>query len=251
MQGTGTKADPFIPENWEDFVTAVGTSEARVSLPAGGGTYDMNEIAPEGNFTLNINCTEIQGNEWIIAKAYNINIALSGSVAQAINNLHLQDFLHDQTAAKANVISNYSNTTLYCCKFSGILASGGEFFGYDGGTINRCSFNVKFIGDSHLIVSAGDYMKFKFCQFKFDHSACTTQSNYSLVMRLNNCYVEDSPTKDGYYIYPERWNSQNSVVVSDNGNFIVLNGGDKKYTVTDEQLGDAAYLSSLGFPIVQ
>lgn len=251
MLGAGTQEFPYIPENWEDFVTAVGTADAYVSLPVEGGTYDMNEIAPEGNFTLNINCAEIQGNEWIIAKAYNIDINLSGSVAQTINNLHLQDFLHDKTAAKEDVISNYSNTTFYCCKFSGILASGGEFFGYDGGTINRCSFNVKFIGDSHLIVSAGDYMKFKFCQFKFDHSACTTQSHYSRVMRLSNCYVEDSPTKEGYYIYPERWNSQNSVVVSDNGNFIIINGGDDKYTVTDEQLRDAAYLSSLGFPIVQ
>ncbi len=47
MQGNGTQESPFIPENWEEFVTAVGASGAYVSMPDGGGYFDMNEIAPE------------------------------------------------------------------------------------------------------------------------------------------------------------------------------------------------------------
>jgi hypothetical protein len=33
MTGTGTQNDPFIPNTWDDFVTAIGTSEAYVELP--------------------------------------------------------------------------------------------------------------------------------------------------------------------------------------------------------------------------
>lgn len=33
MQGDGTQASPYIPETWDDFVTAIGTSGAYVELP--------------------------------------------------------------------------------------------------------------------------------------------------------------------------------------------------------------------------
>lgn len=33
MTGTGTQNDPFVPQNWDDFVTAIGTSGAYVELP--------------------------------------------------------------------------------------------------------------------------------------------------------------------------------------------------------------------------
>ena len=33
MQGDGTQANPYIPNTWDDFVTAIGTSEAYVELP--------------------------------------------------------------------------------------------------------------------------------------------------------------------------------------------------------------------------
>lgn len=33
MTGTGTQNDPFVPQDWDDFVTAIGTSGAYVELP--------------------------------------------------------------------------------------------------------------------------------------------------------------------------------------------------------------------------
>ena len=48
MTGTGTQTDPYIVDNWADFVTALGTSGAYVSFPEVGGVLDMNDIAPEG-----------------------------------------------------------------------------------------------------------------------------------------------------------------------------------------------------------
>lgn len=75
MTGSGTQADPYIVENWADFVTAAGTSGAYVEFAA-DTVIDMDNVAPEGIGTqIVFRCTEIDGNGGEIRGLFLINNA--------------------------------------------------------------------------------------------------------------------------------------------------------------------------------
>ena len=238
MQGTGTKADPYIPETWDDFVAAVGTVDAYVSLPVEGGTYDMNEIAPEGNFTLNINCTEIQGNEWSISKAYNVKVYANSC---NVYNLHFPDFLWEKSSENEMIIDGY----FYYCQFTGIISGYRQSIFMSNREKRYCSVNVKFIGESWKVNYSGG--KMYFCNIRIDQSDAQPVSGISIAINAENSYIDhvSSATNNAVSL-----SGKLNVLHSDLGNYVSDSSGNK-HAVTEEQLRDAAYLSSLGFPIVQ
>ena len=236
MQGTGTKTDPFIPETWDDFVTAVGTEEAYVSLPAGGGTYDMNEIAPEGNLTIDIRCAEIQGNEWSIIRAYNFRVYAGDC---KIYNLHFLDFLLENSGEYGMIVDGY----FYYCKFSGII-SGYEQCVFGTRFEKRyCSFNFKYIGESYSInYYAG---KMYFCNITINHADSQIPILLSVSVHGDNLLVNHvSNGHNGIFL-----DGKLCVLCSDLGN-VIANSSGRRIDVTDEQLRDVSYLCSIGFPIV-
>lgn len=237
MLGTGTQEFPYIPENWDEFVTAVGTAEAYVSLPAEGGKYDMNEIAPEGNFTLNINCAEIQGNEWEIRNAYNMKVY--GNSCD-IFNLHFLNFYWEKSSENEMIIDGY----FYYCKFSGIVSGYRQSVFNSGREKRYCSVNVKFIGESYnLNYSEGD---FNFCNISLNHADSQIPVMLSVSVHGENSLVNHvSNGHNNIYL-----DGRLCVLLSDLGNVIADSSGNR-IDVTDEQLRDAAYLNSIGFPIVQ
>lgn len=238
MLGAGTQEFPYIPENWEDFVTAVGTADAYVSLPVEGGMYDMNEIAPEGNFTLNINCTEIQGNEWSISKAYNMQVYASSC---NVYNLHFLDFLWEHSSEREMIIDGY----FYYCQFTGIISGYRQSIFMSNREKRYCSVNVKFIGESWRVNYAGG--KMYFCNIRLDQSDAQLMSGLSIALNAENSYIDHISSSNNNAI---ALSGELNVLHSDLGSCITDSNGNL-HSVTDEQLRDAAYLSSLGFPIVQ
>lgn len=236
MQGTGTKTDPFIPETWDDFVTAVGTTEAYVSLPESYGVYDMNEIAPEGNFTLNINCAEIQGNEWEIRNAYNMKVY---GYSCDIFNLHFLNFYWSKSPEGEVFIDGIYRY----CKFSGIVSGYNQSVFLSGRDNSYCSVNVKFIGESYMLnYSDGG---FNFCNISLNHADSQIPVLLSVSVHGENSLVNHvSNGHNGIFL-----EGRLCVLLSDLGNVIADSSGNR-IDVTDEQLRDASYLRSIGFPIV-
>ena len=102
MTGTGTQADPFIVDNWPDFVTAVGTYDAYVEFPDGGGVIDMNNVAPTGIPEITLACASIEGNDWIIQNLYckgHKGFSTAYGKYVSIDKLHFLDFYFDDKGA--------------------------------------------------------------------------------------------------------------------------------------------------------
>lgn len=238
MNGTGTQTDPYIPATWDEFVTAVGKSGVYVSLPEGGGTFDMNEIAPEGGIMIEIKCTEIQGNDWVIKNAYNISFNISSGYKK-ISRLHFLNFYHMRNL---HFINNGSDSTISECKFSGISTSPSSYSVISNGTLRRCSFNFKLIDKAHRSLSN---LKLYFCKVAIDHSDSTSTYSEDENMYYYNCFFEHKTNANNRKLY---FAGNSSILHSDAGNYILSANGEK-ISVTEDQLKDAAYLQSIGFPI--
>lgn len=65
MTGTGTAADPYIPANWGELVTAAETADVYIRFAA-GTQWDMNEQYPEDTPGINLRCMEIDFNGAVI-----------------------------------------------------------------------------------------------------------------------------------------------------------------------------------------
>lgn len=240
MQGNGTQESPYIPETWDEFVTAVGTSGAFVSMPE-GGYFDMNEIAPEGGISITIQCKSIEGNNWEIRNAYNTKFKNnSRNRGLIINRLHFLDFYIDSISDVFDL--EYCN--LYNCKLSGdITGISSKILTY--GTYNNCSMNFKFIGGAIQVCNKG--VTCNFVNAIIDHS--DSEASNSAVFNpfaANNSFIEHKSNANGITI--ALTSSKSSIVHSDAGNFVINSTG-SKVEVSEEQLKDVAYLRSIGFPI--
>ena len=239
MQGTGTQADPYIPTTWDEFVTAIGTSGAYVSLPEGGGQFNMNEIAPEGGVTVNTHCTSISGNDWEIINAYNMKFQ-QGSGTLNINKLHFLNFYCSLTYGMFGL----PNVTITESKFSGIIAGSSRYL-MSYGQLRRCSMNLKFI-DNAVRPFEDTSTELYFSKAVIDQSESLSTYSDSIYVNCYNSFIEHKANAGGKQL---RFVGHSSILHSDAGNYITTSGGDK-VSVTEEQLGDASYLASVGFPIV-
>lgn len=174
MTGTGTQADPFVVDNWDDFVTAIGTYEAYVAFPEGGGVINMNSIAPTGIPEIPVQCKSINGNDWIIQNLYCKGHA--GFITQygkyvSIDHLYFLNFYFDDEGKKVKKGTVFGNSGddrqgyyFNECQFSGIMNC--TYYNpdvYERNTLFiqdnywlkcrliRCSINVKLDGYAVLL----------------------------------------------------------------------------------------------------
>ena len=130
IAGTGTQADPFKPETWEEFINCTDDS-VYVELPTGGGIFDMNDYYPEGiTSTISIKGF-INGNGWTIknAAAYTSTPAFRMSSTSSLGKIQNLNFLNFKQAYLPNQTHsclimgdrNYSGEAFKNCSFSGLL----------------------------------------------------------------------------------------------------------------------------------
>lgn len=199
ISGTGTQADPFIVDEWADFVTAITTTDAYVEVDTSEvSVWDFPKIV-EGGITsaIVITAAEIDGKGLTIK-------GLFGTAAQwfqhigtgtllVIKNLNFLDF--SKSAVSSSGVFYGTNTEFRRCKFSGEI-EGGEVFRLSGTTANMicttgtldgedpkgCSFAIKFSGNAKLCTNS--YAVFKHCNFNFDGS-----STSSMAAKFHDCKI--------------------------------------------------------------
>lgn len=242
MYGDGTQTNPYIPTAWDEFVYAVGKDkQTYVTMPEGGGVFDMNDIAPTGT-SLNVVCKSLEGNDWEMRNAYNVAFNFNGDY----NGGHAANLIH-----KFHFLNMYSDigTLFYVnigklseCKISGIAAKNYALY---RGEFERCSMNFKIIGNVQFHESYDDYWNnFDFVNAIVDKSESTSTSTENRIPG-NNSLIKLIPneTSGTFNI-----RGKNNVFSSGAGNYVTLPSG-TRVDVTEEQLKDAAYLRSIGFPI--
>lgn len=290
MTGTGTQSDPFIVDNWEDFVTAIGTADAYVEFPDGGGVIDLNDIAPTGIPEISVSCKSIKGNDWIIRNLYCKGHA--GFITQygkyvSIDRLHFLNFYFDDEGKAVNKGTVFGNSGddrqgyyFYECQFSGIMNCtyyNSDVYERNGLFVQdnywlkcrliRCSINVKLDGYA-VLLNGSTYIhednRVEYCNIKVSGNspAWTIDGDY------RNCLISGDSVATAFDVIRGSANfnvinvdfsgadSFNCTGRSDAINLIdtdLLPSGATIGTgfvgVTTEQLHDATYLASLGFPI--
>lgn len=259
MQGDGSQANPYIPENWADFVTACETSDAYVSVPQ-GTVYEFNEIAPAGfSGTIEIKAKKIEGNGLIIN-----NLRYNNSNGKFIAN-----------SAWGNEIYDINFTNMYFTN-GNFASSGGEY----GSSFYHCRFSGEFYGNSVFLGTQsfpfresngkGCSFNLKFAENSVFHSSSKNVSIYNGNVKLSGestgqmrtIYAYDSqftgkmPFSSASFSIADRCifdmdieniskSSGTSVLNSDR-----LTGTQSGFLTADsQQIRNAEYLRNIGFPI--
>lgn len=269
MTGTGTQAEPYIVDTWEDFRTAVGTSGAYVEVKP-NTVWNFNEIAPTGLPETTINCAQINGNDCELWHPYvRDNFLFYNTSGAIINKLHLFEFNVEAGSARAGIYRTSSIHTqgeFHFCKFSGAIT--GVTYSYfhhanhqASDIYYNCSLDIKAVGNFEMVWgSYMDYPKFTDCNIKLDCSAVTLTQGMGLVKSQLE-YSADTAIQlyiDGgsalSVIYPK---TAGGSILNDAGASAQIladsSGISSDTTVTNvtlctsEQLKDADYLTSIGF----
>lgn len=153
MTGTGTENDPFLVDNWTDFMT-IDTNSAEIFVRWADNenkTIDFNEINPEG-FSETVNFpANVDFNGWTLK---NFHSTVSGnaiySSGGSIENLIFENFYI--TAQKIF----YGSFLLKNCIISGIAQNTGNVYILHGGGLKNCSMNVMINASNRFDLSTGD-----------------------------------------------------------------------------------------------
>lgn len=242
MQGNGTQENPYIPTAWDEFVYAVGKDkQTYVTMPEGGGVFDMNDIAPTGT-SLNVVCKSLEGNDWEMRNAYNVAFNFNGDysgdhAANLIHKFHFLDMYSDIGALFFVNIGKFSE-----CKISGIAAQNYALY---RGEFERCSMNFKLTGNAYFHEVYDDFMNgFSFVNAIVDQTESTATFAGNRIPS-NNSLVRFTANSSNTTF---NLRGKNNVFISNAVNYITLS--DKtRVDVTEEQLKDLEYLRSIGFPI--
>lgn len=221
MTGTGTQADPFIVNNWADFVTAIGTADAYVEFPEGGGVIDMNDVAPTGIPEVSVACTSIKGNNWVIRNLYckgHNGLSTAYGKYVSIDKLHFLNFYFDDDGESAQFgILLFGNSDderqgyyFNECQFSGIancskniveierrngLFHQGNY--WEKCRLIRCSINVQLNGYA-ILLGGSTYThednRVEYCNIKVSGNSprWTKYGDY------RNCYITGDSVATGF-----------------------------------------------------
>ena len=256
--------------NFDEFVSAVAVSGDTVNLPS-GATWDLNDSYPEG-YTGNIpiNCAAINGNGTEIK-----NLHFYGKfvvpAALEINDLYMKNII-----GESDVIFDYGSSsgreiTMNGCIMSGLFGVDTQFFVKGILNANRSTINFDMTNFGHgyqVGISGALYAKYcrisaqfptstrsglefggstgmlKFCMLNINFLGCEyiKSSEYSGCVILGNygAAYDLSTGSHGKFV------SVFDVAAMADG-FTPANA--YFFGVTYDQLYDAAYLASIGFPI--
>lgn len=310
MTGTGTQNDPYIVDNWADFVTAVGTSGAYVEFPknlvrTADTDVDPNKLYTDANGAVQTNVQPadlanlyentfvLDANDYEESKyglsdmiylqcesfngygGYIKNIATVETSPQPLLRINrsMNQYVHFKNVAILNAY--ILNSLFYGSDYRGGVAdikniifsgevrntSSGSYITVlnTNGTVSGCAFTLKNIGDVKLI-NTSNYSPL---DIKY--------SRVKLVGKLDSgtfyCCGEDcyfsGETNASIYLHGTNYRTRDSVVDcetpsvnSESSVSMTLVNSEKCGSVgsyltpvTTTQLKDAAYLSSIGFPI--
>ena len=261
---------------WAEFVEAVGTPGAEVSLPE-NAVWDMNEILPHFNQNLSISCSSIAGNGTEI-KNLHITGYFAFSSTPEIQDLSLTNIFADGVGGGSDAgtksffyYAASGEAAFRNCTVSGIFGSyyncifGATNYDYPI-EIEQCAFNMDMDGGTG-IQRVGGHRKHA-CRWvlNFPHTnqvwltGAYTDSfnefviNAPLALKIW-AYSQNSSTYRGNMqnvteIYPEGMTDVSVYSTASLPNAVIQGWVDVKLQgVTDAQMKSADYLRGIGFLI--
>lgn len=262
MTGSGTENDPYIVETWEEFVSAFNASSKYITFPD-DTILDFNEIQ---NYS-----RKLTGRyNTVLGNGVNFrNITLeTGAFISATNKNTFDNmrFTNLYFTGDASFISS-SNNNDWCyfinCQFAGVFQGNSKFNDsgdnlYFGKSLTSvgCGINLKL--SEQAVFRASAYSCYCYnCQLTLDCESSATDRSFDIYNSLIegnigganrsiwavNCVLNAN-------IETTFTNTNTGKVSVANADKIGENGAVNGFAaVTSEQLKNAEYLSSIGFPI--
>lgn len=266
MTGTGTQANPYMPENWDEIVETVGKSDAYVKCVP-DLAINWNDIDPTGKtFGIMFECSEFDGNGLIISGIlidfdnYS-NVLFNNTLGGIVKNISFLNF-------DINNGELFSGSNRYSTRFQNLIIEGNIternscLISGEISYIEYCSIKLKLYGGAYLSSST----------LNLHHSVLDIENDKN---SYSNRYLNLSGSD---YIF--RGSYGNKVGVSNTSrailDFELTHGGSSDFTAgsnasketmviynndkipienpaiipaTTAQLEDPAALKALGFPI--
>jgi hypothetical protein len=160
MTGTGTQQDPYIVNNFPDFLTAAAVSGAYVEFDgaATNKVIDINDTAYAAGLTdtITLNCAHIAGNGWAIRNLYinwaDINLfTVPDGKTVTVEDLKCPNIVMNTPSAKW-VVRAIGSAEFKNCHFSGLYTCSPSATSYAGlitgasaatCVLRRCTVNIK------------------------------------------------------------------------------------------------------------
>ena len=267
MTGTGTQTDPFLVDNWTDFMT-IDTNSAEIYVrwaDTGNKVIDFNDIMPEG-FSETVNLpAHVDFNGWTLknfhSTASNYSFKLSSASDAVIENLTLENFY---------IISStlfYGSTLLKNCIISGIVQYNGSVNVFHGCGLQSCSLNLKVNASNANLMNSVGFLSPKSQITNSDVvldiscsgstvSVCDSvikNSRISGKIQSNAQKITLGNTSSMSNVFNLEANSPltytGTAISVYNSDFATAPASKSFIGVTSEQLKNAEYLYSIGFPI--
>lgn len=254
--------------NWDEFVTAVGTSGATVECPA-NAVWDINDVSPAGVAKTEIKCSKINGNGLKIenlrctqdylfvlgsrvecSDLYFLNFYLGGGFYDGDANLSRvwRGCRFEGLSTSSGIVfrgAGYYNagTDLFTtspntnkgCGFNIICQSGTLFSGYNTATTKIENGNIKFNGKSLSYAASGSSTNVGFnnCLISGEFQDALSVASDTVIFDCNCNKITDYNGFSRTIVNKDKCPSYPSSAIA----------------VTTEQISDASYLQSKGFPI--
>ena len=253
---------------WPEFVEAVAVAGDTVIVQP-GTVWDMNEIAPEGLSSTVYLFANVKGNGLVIRNlrtSLDVTLEVSNS-SPKIEDIRIENILQTGGAFISGSITWATNVHAFFhnCVFAGKVIDGvflnfprtGAIFSSDGDL--SCGFELDFSGSGYFCNAHYD-VGTTMTDCKLEFSGISTGSNTRL-KSVTNCEIKGNQPWASWNVGNISMSMINlgissSQTFSATVSVSVLNTDMASGTisgdflrVTDAEMRDAAYLSSIGFPI--
>lgn len=262
MTGTGTEKYPFIVDNWEDFrkINTISPSIYVKWKDTENKVIDFNNIMPDGFSEDVIFPANVDFNGW---KLRNIRINSGGIVCLNISNLIIEDFVFSSSEYVFRTGFPNRAGSMKNCVISGNIGNKNSVYLLEDVTATDCGFNVRAETDSEFWLTKSTWGDFRNCDTVLDITANKIRLNYNY--SSGQCYFKgnfnvtgDSPVNinsergnifDFYCNREIQYTGKGLSVYNSDKLKITDNSSSNILPCTTEQLKNADFLYSIGFPI--
>lgn len=271
ITGSGTSSEPYVVDTYQEFrsIATNGKSSIYLNIRQPNQVWDMNVLAPNGTPTLSSNNRmHINGNGVTILNAYITSYLFKLYGTAYLDNFNVENFVMSGSDARMFGNGTYNDTSyVRGCRLSGLLMNGANF-SYAADKVSYTtyngkgnSFNLKFLNTSKWYSSYTEYHNHS--DIYIDTSSTSGDSIYLNTVDnsrirgvVNNgslikCYKLTNSVFDvDLYGTSNVSSTQSNCAVNQDKLF---SGSTHNFSqsslCTTQQLGDASYLASIGFPI--
>lgn len=286
MTGTGISTDPYIVDNWNDLVSKMQEYNAYIELDPNSENkvIDMNGVAPNGVGNISIKFKNLKGNNWTIKNIYcpyscfldyrSVSTS-SGESSHSIvfENLNIINIYKNDSGGTSNCCVFASNVNGYPlafknCKISCVIASGSTssyptcFADY----VNffNCSINIKSVSQYFKLFTG--WNQYGMCSMQNCNVKINAQNVKGFLSYFNISDTKISGSVKALSSFIDSYTKFSTVVIdlstdytgtiSDKACGLInsdkapnITAGTGMNLVTTEQMTNAEYLASIGFPI--